>query len=947
MTTSFKDFKQSSGLYGGNASYVEELYEQYLQNPQAVSEYWQRYFSTIKADSSSEVSRLAVQEKFAYLAQLPAATGGVDSVEMQKQIAVLNLIAAYRYRAHRSAEVDPVDIRERRGMEEFEIKRYGLDENDLDKTFQVDGAFGQQQMTLKTLIAKLEKTYNHHIGLEFGHVWEKEEHDWFIEQMEATAGEFNFSAEQKERLLKQLVRADGLEKYLHRRYVGQKRFSLEGGDALIPLTQAIIDILSDRETEEVGIAMAHRGRLNMLINILGKTPQALFDEFEGKFEPAKNRSGDVKYHMGFSSRMQTDKGTLDISLAYNPSHLEFVNAVQMGSTRARLERQRMKEKEKSANEVNILEVANRAVPILIHGDAALAGQGINQEVLQLAQLRGYQVGGSVHIVVNNQIGFTTSNLEDARSSMYCTDIAKSTQVPVFHVNGDDPEAVVFAGRLAIEYLLRFQKDVFIDLVCYRRLGHNEADEPSATQPIMYQKIRNHPVPAEVYAQKLLEEGIIEKQTLQTLQENYQERLANGESVALAEQIDENKDKLAQEWKALRHQDWEKAVDTKVDLARLQALGEKTFSAPESFKAHKIVNKILATRRDMIAGKQALDWGAAENLAYATLLDEGYLVRLSGEDSGRGTFSHRHAVLHDQETGESYLPLAHLKDNQPSVRVIDSLLSEMGALGFEYGYATAEPKGLIVWEAQFGDFANAAQVIIDQFIASGETKWGRYCGLVMLLPHGYEGQGPEHSSARLERFLQLCAKDNMIVAMPTTPAQIFHLLRLQVLREFRKPLIVMSPKSLLRHKLAVSEMEALAEDQFERVIGEINADIVADKVRRVVLCSGKVYYDLLQKRREDKISDVALIRLEQLYPFPLKEVKEILAQYPEQAQYVWVQEEPRNQGAWLKVLESTLDELGSRRLHYIGREESASTAAGYTKVHNAEQAALVDEALKVS
>lgn len=947
MTTSFKDFKQSSGLYGGNASYVEELYEQYLQNPQAVSEYWQRYFSTIKADSSSEVSRLAVQEKFAYLAQLPAAAGGVDSVEMQKQIAVLNLIAAYRYRAHRSAEVDPVDIRERRGMEEFEIKRYGLDENDLNKTFQVDGAFGQQQMTLKTLIAKLEKTYNHHIGLEFGHVWEKEEHDWFIEQMEATAGEFNFSAEQKERLLKQLVRADGLEKYLHRRYVGQKRFSLEGGDALIPLTQAIIDILSDRETEEVGIAMAHRGRLNMLINILGKTPQALFNEFEGKFEPAKNRSGDVKYHMGFSSRMQTDKGTLDISLAYNPSHLEFVNAVQMGSTRARLERQRMKEKEKSANEVNILEVANRAVPILIHGDAALAGQGINQEVLQLAQLRGYQVGGSVHIVVNNQIGFTTSNLEDARSSMYCTDIAKSTQVPVFHVNGDDPEAVVFAGRLAIEYLLRFQKDVFIDLVCYRRLGHNEADEPSATQPIMYQKIRNHPVPAEVYAQKLLEEGIIEKQTLQTLQENYQERLANGESVALAEQIDENKDKLAQEWKALRHQDWEKAVETKVDLARLQALGEKTFSAPESFKAHKIVNKILATRRDMIAGKQALDWGAAENLAYATLLDEGYLVRLSGEDSGRGTFSHRHAVLHDQETGESYLPLAHLRDNQPSVRVIDSLLSEMGALGFEYGYATAEPKGLIVWEAQFGDFANAAQVIIDQFIASGETKWGRYCGLVMLLPHGYEGQGPEHSSARLERFLQLCAKDNMIVAMPTTPAQIFHLLRLQVLREFRKPLIVMSPKSLLRHKLAVSEMEALAEGQFERVIGEINADIAADKVRRVVLCSGKVYYDLLQKRREDKISDVALIRLEQLYPFPLKEVKEILAQYPEQAQYVWVQEEPRNQGAWLKVLESTLDELGSRRLHYIGREESASTAAGYTKVHNAEQAALVDEALKVS
>lgn len=946
MTTPFKVFKDTSGLYGGNASYIEELYEQFLDNPELVSEQWRAFFNNIKADSTQEVSRLALQEKFEVLAQMPLLAAG-GSGDADKQIAVLNLIWSYRYRAHWAADVDPVNIRERRGLPELALENYGLDKGDLDKTFAVNGAFGQQQMTLKALIAKLEKTYNHHIGLQIGHVWENEEREWLIDTFEKTAGEFNYNKRQKLAFLKQLVKADGLEKYLHKRYVGQKRFSLEGGDALIPLTQSIINTLTDAETEEIGIAMAHRGRLNMLINILGKTPQALFDEFDGKLEPSKNRSGDVKYHMGFSSRMKTEKGSVDISLAYNPSHLEFVNAVQMGSTRARLERQRLAAKKKTGQEVPMIEVSNKAVPILIHGDAALAGQGINQEALQLSQLRGYHVGGSIHVVVNNQIGFTTSNLEDARSSMYCTDIATSIQVPILHVNGDDPEAMVYAGHIATEYLLKFRKDVFIDIVCYRRLGHNEADEPSATQPIMYQKIRNHPIPAEVYAKKLLAEGVIEEGTLAALQAEYHTSLEGEQNVALAHEIDTNEDELGQEWKALRSQDWSAPVDTSFDLARLQELGEKIFSVPEHFNAHKIVERVLGGRREMVAGKQPLDWGAAENLAYASLLDQDFQVRVSGEDCGRGTFSHRHAVIHDQQTGDHYLPLMHLKPEQPSARVIDSLLSEVGVLGFEYGYATAEPKGLVIWEAQFGDFANGAQVIIDQFIASGETKWGRYCGLVMLLPHGYEGQGPEHSSARLERYLQLCAKDNMVVAVPTTPAQIFHLLRLQVLRQFRVPLIVMSPKSLLRHKLAVSDIKELAEGAFQKVIPEVDT-LDAAKVKRVVFCSGKVYYDLLQKRRDENITNVALVRLEQLYPFPDADIKQVLAQYPKDAECVWCQEEPRNQGAWQRILEETIDSLpDGRRMYYIGRDESASTAAGYAKVHAEEQATLVNQALNLS
>lgn len=935
---SYKEQIASSGLSGGNAAYIEELYEDFLADPQSVSENWQRYFKDIKDGSAGEVSRLDVQERFEALAKLPQMASGNGEIS-SKQLGVFNLIKAYRLRGHWHADIDPAKIRERHEVKNITLAYHGLSDADLDTSFSVNGAFGQQEMKLRDLVSKLDKTYSGHLGLEYAHVWEKEETVWLTQTIEKSAGEYARTAEQKQNLLRQLVAADGMEKYLHKRYVGQKRFSLEGGDALIPLTNTLIKELASRGTEEICIGMAHRGRLNILINILGKKPQVLFDEFDGKLVPASNRSGDVKYHMGFSSYIEVDGQKVDLSLAYNPSHLEFVNAVTLGSTRARLERRRMNK----GDEVQILDVSNKAVPIVIHGDAALAGQGVNQEVLQLSQLRGYQVGGSIHIAVNNQIGFTTSNLQDARSSMYCTDIAKSIQAPIIHVNGDDPEAVAFAGEMAVGYLTKFQKDIFIDIVCYRRLGHNEADEPAATQPKMYEKIRAHDVPAKVYADRLVNEGVIGKGVYEEYVEDYRARLESGERVAEAAEIDGNGDFLAEEWKALAEQDWDAPVDTTFPLAELKKLGEKAFSVPADFTPHTLVKRILQTRRDMSAGKQPLDWGAAENLAYATLLDQGYQVRVSGEDCGRGTFSHRHAVLHDQKTGNSYLPLAHLKEDQPSIRVIDSLLSETGVLGFEYGYSIAEPRGLTIWEAQFGDFANVAQVIIDQFIASGETKWGRYCGLVMLLPHGYEGQGPEHSSARLERYLQLCADDNMQVCVPTTPAQVYHMLRRQVLRKFRKPLIVMSPKSLLRHKLAVSELSELAEGKFQEVIGEID-DINASSVKRVVLCSGKVYYDLLQKRRDENISDIALIRVEQLYPFPAKILAAEIAKYPNTAELVWCQEEPRNQGAWNQILELLMMLGNGRSFAYAGRRASASTAAGYAKVHAAEQAELVDQAL---
>ncbi|MDO4643008.1 MAG: 2-oxoglutarate dehydrogenase E1 component [Cardiobacteriaceae bacterium] len=929
--------KARSQLSGGNAAYIEALYELYLEAPEQVSAQWRSYFDEVRAGQDDEQPRLPVQERFEHLAQLTS-VAAEDHEAVNKQVAVLALISGYRSRGHQIADLCPIALRPRREVPDVDYHWHGLTDDDMERSFNTGTLFNGGEMKLKDIITYLDKAYKYHIGAEFSHIHNTEERRWLQQHLEQAAQGYGFSATRKREMLKLLVAADGLEKYLHKRFVGQKRFSLEGGDGLIPLMDSLIQRLGKNGTKEIGIAMAHRGRLNMLINILGKRPEDLFNEFEGKYAPQEGRSGDVKYHMGFSSTVDTEGGIVDLSLAFNPSHLEFVNSVVQGSMRARLERV---QQAKSAD--SVFEISNYAVPVQIHGDAAFAGQGIIMETLQLSQVRGYRVGGSMHIIVNNQIGFTTSNPLDTRSAMYCSDAAKLIQAPVLHVNGDDPEAIVFAAELAADYLRKFQKDVFIDVICYRRLGHNEADEPSATQPMMYQKIRKHAVPAQVYAEQLVAEGVIAANEYEKMQEDYRQRLEAGNSVARPQPLADT-DPLEQAWKALRHQNWNAPVDTTYPAEALTRLGEKIFTPPADFMPHPIVEKVMATRVEMSAGHQSLDWGAAENLAYASLLEQGYSVRVSGEDCGRGTFSHRHAVIHDQTTGDSYTPLAHLYEGQPSVRVIDSILSENAVLGFEYGFATAEPHGLVIWEAQFGDFANGAQVIIDQFVTSGESKWGRYCGLTMLLPHGYEGQGPEHSSARLERYLQLCADKNVQVCVPTTPAQIFHLLRRQVLRQFRKPLIVMSPKSLLRNKLAVSDLSELSEGAFQAFIGEQDTLVAADKVKRVILCCGKVYYELLQKRREAGINDIAILRVEQLYPFPTEAVAEALASY-RHAEIVWCQEEPRNQGAWRQIYEWLEPALpAGKKPLYVGRAASASTAAGYLKLHNAEQAALVREAL---
>ena len=931
--------RATSQLSGGNAAYIEALYEQYLDAPDSVAAEWRAYFDGIRAGASNEKPRLPVQERFEAMADLPDLPGGeADPEAIAKQVAVLGLISGYRTRGHQAADLCPIHLRPRREVPDIDYRWHGLTDADLDRTFNT-GTLFSGDMTLRDIIAYLDKAYKHHIGAEISHIHTTEERRWLQERLERAAKGYGYSNDEKRAFLQQLVAADGLEKYLHKRFVGQKRFSLEGGDGLIPLTETLINRLGASGSKEIGIAMAHRGRLNMLINILGKRPADLFDEFEGKYTPQGGRSGDVKYHMGFSSSVETAGGLVDLTLAYNPSHLEFVNPVMQGSMRARIER--MHQEEATGH----LFAENYAVPIQIHGDAAFAGQAVNLETLQLSQVRGYRVGGTLHIIVNNQIGFTTSNPLDTRSAMYCSDAAKLIQAPVLHVNGDDPEALAFAGEIAADYLRTFHKDIFIDLVCYRRLGHNEADEPAATQPMMYKKIRAHDVPAKVYADRLVAEGVIKTGDYEKLQDDYRARLEAGEAVTRSLPLRDD-DPLRLAWQALSHQDWKAPVNTAYPQEALTRLGEKIYTLPDSFVPHPIVGKLMATRLDMVHGKAPLDWGTAENLAYASLLEQGYSVRVSGEDCGRGTFSHRHAVIHDQTTGDSYTPLAHLYNGQPSVRIIDSILSECAVLGFEYGYSTAEPQSLTIWEAQFGDFANGAQVIIDQFITSGETKWGRYSGLTMLLPHGYEGQGPEHSSARIERYLQLCAEDNVQVCIPTTPAQIFHLLRRQVLRRFRKPLIAISPKSLLRHKLAVSDLSELATGHFQPVIGEQDTLKTADKIRRVILCSGKVYYDLLQKRRDENIDDIAILRLEQLYPFPEAELAAQLAPYTN-ADIIWCQEEPRNQGAWRQIYEWLAPALpAGKKPQYIGRAASASTAAGYLKMHNAEQAALVSEALGI-
>ncbi len=873
MSSLLEQLRQSSPLFGGNAPFIEDLYERFLQNPNTVPDNWREYFRALQAQSGDgrgqDIAHAPIRESFARLArQAPTTAGGrsisvnMDEAAAQKQAAVLRLINAYRTRGHQAAILDPLALRERPPITDLDPAFHGLTEADMDTVFNTGSLQLAPQMTLREIVTAIRDIYTGTIGSEYMHITRTEEKRWIQKHLEAPRGHLDLGADGRKALLNQLVAAEGLEKYLHTKYVGQKRFSLEGGDSLIPLMDHMIQRAGSQGASEIVIGMAHRGRLNVLVNIIGKSPAELFEEFEGKHRNIESSSGDVKYHQGFSSDVQTPGGPVHLALAFNPSHLEIVDPVVEGSVRARLERHR-----EGRDEIPFKEV----LPVVVHGDAAFAGQGVVMETLQLSQVRGYRTGGTVHVVVNNQIGFTTSNPLDARSTLYCTDVAKMVQAPIFHVNGDDPEAVLFVTQLALDYRMEFHKDVVIDLVCYRRLGHNEADEPSATQPMMYKKIKARKSPAALYADQLIQEGVLGQNGLREMQDQYRAELDAGHNVSRP-MLTHVENPFAVDWSGLKRIDWAEAVDTAVPLETIRSLSEQMLTLPEGFELNPRVAKIMDDRRKMAAGALYLDWGFAENMAYATLLAQGYKVRISGQDSGRGTFFHRHAVLHNQKDGSSHVPLRNLQDvPSESFTVIDSILSEEAILAFEYGFSTAEPNGLTIWEGQFGDFANGAQVVIDQFISSGESKWGRLCGLTLLLPHGYEGQGPEHSSARLERFLQLCAERNIQVCVPTTPAQCFHMLRRQMLRHFRKPLIVMSPKSLLRHKMAVNSLEDLCQGGFQAVIGEID-EIEPKKVDRVVFCSGKVYYDLLEARREHELGSVAVSPHRTAVPLPTQAVR---------------------------------------------------------------------------
>jgi 2-oxoglutarate dehydrogenase E1 component len=935
-----KEMLDSSYLYGGNAPFIEELYELYLGNPAQVDEEWREYFNRLQQSPgavSRDVPHLPVLQSFIERAKQPRVPAQAPDVEelVRKQIAVLQLINAYRFRGVQRATVDPLKRQQLPEVPELQPEFYGLTDADLSKVFKSGSLVAPEQSTLHDILRILRETYCGNIGTEYMHITDTQQKRWIQDRLESNRAHPQYSPDAKRRILEQISAAETLEKYLHTRYVGQKRFSLEGGDSLIPLLDHLIQRAGNQGVKEMVIGMAHRGRLNVLVNTIGKLPSDLFLEFEGKHAAnGKLASGDVKYHQGFSTDVATPGGPMHLTLAFNPSHLEIVNPVVEGSVRARQQRRHDL-------------VGNQVVPVLIHGDAAFAGQGAVMETLNLSQTRGYGTGGTVHIVINNQIGFTTSDPRDTRSTLYCTDVAKMVNAPIFHINGDDPEAVLLATEIAFDYRMAFHKDVVIDLVCFRKLGHNEQDEPLVTQPLMYKKIAQHPGTRKLYANKLVAERVLAPHDAEEIVAAYRRDLDAGVSVTKTV-LTNFKKAFATDWSPFRKGKWNDPASTTVPRADLQRLSGVLTAIPANFKLHPRVDKIIADRRQMGEGKQPLDWGMAENLAYATLLENGFAVRISGQDSGRGTFFHRHAVLHDQNREKwdagVYIPLQNISAKQPHFLVIDSVLSEEAVLGFEYGYASAEPNELVIWEAQFGDFANGAQVVIDQFISAGEAKWGRLCGLTMLLPHGYEGQGPEHSSARLERYLQLCAEDNMQVCVPTNPAQIFHLLRRQMVRAYRKPLVVMSPKSLLRHKDAVSSLEDLARGKFHPVIGEVDATD-PDQVTSVVACSGKVYYDLLHARREHNLNHIVIVRVEQLYPFPAEEFTDELRRYKKARELVWAQEEPMNQGAWYQTQHHLRECLTARqKLRYAGRPASASPAVGYAAKHLEQQKALVEAAL---
>ena len=944
MSNSLKDQYASTPLFGSNAAAVEALYEQYLQEPASVAQAWRDYFQTL-GDPETEIAHSGIRNDLLLGARSrngarkgsvgrSATRSAVSSGE--KQAAVSRLIQVYSLRGHQIADIDPLGLMERQVPGVLKLDYLGLTEADMDSEFFTGGlaGMGNQRMKLRDILAMLKSIYCGKIGAEVAHISRARERLWLRKRFERGAASDTLTAAERVWILEQLTSAEGIERYLHTRYVGQKRFSLEGGESLIPMLDDLIQQGGTSGVREIVIGMAHRGRINVLVNILGKSPEELFEEFEGKYDVEELKgSGDVKYHKGFSADMKTPGGNVHIALAFNPSHLEIVNPVVEGSVRARQQRRG----DKARQEV---------LPILIHGDAAFAAQGVVTETFQLSQTNGFRTGGTVHIVVNNQIGFTTSRPSDARSTDYCSDVAKMIEAPIFHVNGDDPEAVVFVTRLALQYRQKFKKDVVIDLVCYRRHGHNEADEPAATQPIMYGWIRKHKTTREIYAEKLADMQLIAVDGAVALQDAYRDRLDRGEPVPESS-LGMIGNEFTVDWSPFLKASWKDSVDTTISPATAAKLGKAITELPPDVKPHGRVQRIIDERIRMSNGEVEIDWGFAETMAYASLIEAGYDCRLVGQDSGRGTFFHRHAVIHNQLNNREYTPLEHIVDRPDAFRVIDSLLSEEAVLGFEYGYSTTEPNTLVIWEGQFGDFVNGAQVVIDQFISSGEAKWGRICGLTLFLPHGYEGQGPEHSSARLERFLQLCAEQNMQVCVPSTPAQMFHMLRRQMLRAFRRPLIVMTPKSLLRHKMSVSPVSDLSTGQFQPIIGEIDA-IQPKKTRRVVFCSGKVYYDLLESRQVHGLKDVALIRIEQLYPFPVDEYAALLKQYDHVDEVIWCQEEPQNQGAWYQIRHRLQESLkDQQQLYYAGRPSAAAPASGIFKLHSQQQQALVEAALGIA
>lgn len=937
-----QQYQSNSYLFGGNAPYVEELYEAYLQNPTSVPDNWRAYFDAMQnvpavdGSNSRDVPHAPIVASFAERAKagpIKTIVASADSDMGRKRVAATQLIAAYRNIGTHWADLDPLKRQERPPLPDLDPAFYGFSEADLDIVFNASNTyFGKESMSLRELLNNLRETYCGTIGAEFMYVSDQAQKRWWQERLESTRSKPVFTLEKKKHILDRLTAAEGLERFLHTKYVGQKRFSLEGGESFIAAMDELIQEAGSKGVQEIVIGMAHRGRLNVLVNTLGKMPADLFAEFEGKHVddlPA----GDVKYHKGFSSDVPTQGGPVHLSLAFNPSHLEIVNPVVEGSSKARQERRG------DAGHKEVL-------PVQVHGDAAFAGQGVVMETLNLAQTRGYGTGGSMHIVINNQIGFTTSDPRDARSTLYCTDVVKMIEAPVLHVNGDDPEAVVYAMQLAVDFRMEFNKDVVVDIICFRKLGHNEQDTPAVTQPLMYKKISQHPGTRKLYADKLVAQGLVPADFGDEKVKEYRAAMDAGKHTA-DPVLSNFKNKFAVDWMPFLNRKWTDAADTAVPVTELKRLAERITTTPDTLKLHPLVEKVVKDRANMGRGDQPLDWGMGEHLAFASLVSSGYPVRITGQDAGRGTFTHRHAVLHDQARERwdagSYVPLQNVSENQAPFTVIDSVLSEEAVLGFEYGYSAAEPNAMVIWEAQFGDFVNGAQVVIDQFISSGEVKWGRASGLTLMLPHGYEGQGPEHSSARIERFLQLCADHNMQVCQPTTPAQIFHLLRRQMIRLFRKPLVIMTPKSLLRNKEAVSPLSDLAKGHFETVIPD-HEELNASKVKRVIMCSGKVYYDLVNTRKEREANDAAVIRLEQLYPFPHKAVAAELKKYPNATEIVWCQDEPQNQGAWFFVQHYIMENMtDGQKLGYAGRPASASPAVGYYAKHNEQQKALLDAA----